>query len=86
MKEFVVGGFVKDELEGKVIVKVFEKFEKIVLKLGLVVKEVFLIVVCILVFKGKEGFKIISMIEKFYCWLSNLYEILLNDRSWKVFI
>lgn len=85
VKEFAAGGPAKDELEGKATVKVSEKSEKTAPKSGPVVKEAPSTAARTPAPKGKEGFKTISMTEKFHCRPSNLYEILLNDRSWKAF-
>ncbi|KAM0952861.1 putative activator of Hsp90 ATPase 1, START-like domain superfamily, activator of Hsp90 ATPase, Aha1 [Dioscorea sansibarensis] len=35
--------------------------------------------------KGREGFKTISMTEKFYCRSQNIYEILMDENRWKGF-
>ncbi|KAJ0987322.1 hypothetical protein J5N97_005678 [Dioscorea zingiberensis] len=35
--------------------------------------------------KGREGFKTISMTEKFYCRAKDLYEILMDENRWKGF-
>lgn len=84
--EFAAGGPAKDELEGKATVKVSEKSEKTATKAASpVLKEAPSTAARAPPPKGKEGFKTISMTEKFHCRPSNLYEILLNDRSWKVF-
>jgi len=86
VKEFAAGGPAKDELEGKATVKVSEKSEKTSPKAATpVFKEAPSTAARAPPSKGKEGFKTISMTEKFHCRPSNLYEILLNDRSWKAF-
>lgn len=84
VKEFAAGGPAKDELEGKATVKVSEKSSSTVKMPPPEVtpvtqqqqpnpKPV------------KEGFKTISLTEKFHCRPHNLYEILMNDKSWKAF-
>ncbi|XP_059290847.1 uncharacterized protein LOC132044372 [Lycium ferocissimum] len=35
--------------------------------------------------KQKEGFKTITMTEKFSCWTKDLFEILMNENRWKGF-
>ena len=85
--EFAAGGPAKDELEGKATVKVSEKAEKAATKAAAaaVFKEAPSTAARTPPPRGKEGFKTISMTEKFHCRPNNLYEILLNDRSWKAF-
>lgn len=88
VREFAAGGPAKDELEGKATVKVAEKSEKPAPKpTPVVVKEAPSTASRPTAPppKGKEGFKTISMTEKFHCRPSDVYEILLNDRSWKAF-
>lgn len=86
VKEFAAGGPAKDELEGKATVKVSEKAEKAAPKPAAPkVKESPSAAVSAPAPKKKEGFKTISMTEKFHCRPHNLYDVLLNDKSWKAF-
>lgn len=83
--EFAAGGPAKDELEGKATVKVSEKAEKAARISTPEVKEVPPTAARAPQPKVKEGFKTISLTEKFHCRPNNLYEILMDNRSWKAF-
>lgn len=85
VKEFAAGGPAKDELEAKAPAKASEKSEKPKSTAVPATKEVPTTAVRAPQPKVKEGFKTIRLTEKFQCRPHNLYEILMNDRSWKAF-
>ena len=82
VKEFSAGGPAKDDLEGKATVKVSEKATRTSTP---EVKDASSTRAFALQPKTKEGFKTIILTEKFHCRPNNLYEILMDDTSWKAF-